>query len=376
MIFLTKNYPSHLKRLVTVTERWILPGSHFNFTKGAALATAKAAHWWLMGALHFQTKRKQGGILQTQVWPEMTAGLNSCTSSLEYAAIYSGLSCFCRWEQCYVILGDSCLHTELWDWLNRKLFRQKRAAVWISYSGIHIRQLRLLLKGGFLNRRTDRGEAGRVGWMEMKDYSSCMCSCNHDRQQGFYLHSCRLPGSPADSRTTEGDWKTPATRGCPAHPGGAVEVCRASSALTSCPFSSATPLRTKPAAPRRLLQTLGKYWHTVLSNFTWATWFSVSLSDGGNKGVSSCVCLTNHLHLQSWETSICEQSSCYWPKTVYRYEKYMKLRTKGCTPPATLTAKEAERRWTQRPQNFSVHQIMFTSQAATAEAASPKPMIK
>lgn len=53
---------------------------------------------------------------------------------------------FCRWEQCYVSSGGcSCLHTELRDWLNRKLFRQKRAAACISHSDIRIRLLRILV---------------------------------------------------------------------------------------------------------------------------------------------------------------------------------------------------------------------------------------
>lgn len=291
---------------MTVTQRWILPWSHFNFTKGTAPITAKPARWWLMGAIRLPTKRKQWGILQTQMWPEMTAGLNSCTSSIKYAALYLVLTYFCRWEQCYVSLGgSSCVHTELQDWLNRKLFRQKRAAACISYSGIHIRLLRLLVLWLF------KQNGGRVDCMEMKDYSSCLCSFNHERQQGFYLHSCRPPESPADSRMIEGDWKTPATRGCPAHRGGAVEVCCANSAPTSCPLSSVTPPRTTQAAPQPLLQTLGKYWHTVWSNFTWASWFSVTLSGRGDERVSSHVGLTNHLHLQRWETSACKQNCLF-----------------------------------------------------------------
>lgn len=123
---------------MTVTERWILPWSHFNFTKGAAPATAKAARWWLMGAIHFQTKCKQGGILQTQVRPEMTAGLNSCTSSLEYVAFYLVLSCFCRWEQYYVSLGGSfCLHTELRNWLNSKLFTEEGSCLHFIFRYTH-----------------------------------------------------------------------------------------------------------------------------------------------------------------------------------------------------------------------------------------------
>lgn len=141
----------------------------------------------------------------------------------------------------------------------------------------------------------------------MKDYSSCMCSCSHERQNGFYLHSGSPPESPADSRMIEGDWKTPATRGCPAHCGGAVEVCHASSALTSCPLSSVTPPRRTQAVRQPLLQTLGKYWHTAWSNFMWASWISVRLSDRGDEGVSSRVGLTNHLDLQRWETSACKQ---------------------------------------------------------------------
>lgn len=136
---------------MTVTQRWILPWSHFNFTKGAAPVTAKAARWWLMGAIHFQTKCKQGGILQTQVWPEMTAGLNSCTSSLEHAALYLVLTCFCRWEQCYVSLGgSSCLHTELRDWSNRKLFSQKRLPAF--HIQVYTSGCSGYLYFGFLNR--------------------------------------------------------------------------------------------------------------------------------------------------------------------------------------------------------------------------------
>lgn len=213
--------------------------------------------------------------------------------------------------------------------------------------------------------------------MEMKDYSSCLCSCNHERQQGFYLHSCSPPESPADSRTIEGDWRTPATRGCPAHRGGAVEVCHASSALTSCPLSSVTLPRMTQAAPQPLLQTLGKYWHTVWSNFTWVSWFSARLSDRGDEGVSSHVGLTNHLHLQRRETSACKQNCLFIGLKLYiDMKNTKKLRIKVCTLAATLTAMEAERRWIQRPQNFSVRQIMFTSQVATVEAASPKSMLK
>lgn len=115
-----QSYPSHLTCLVTVTQRWILPRSRFNFTKGAAPVTAKAARWWWMGAIHFQTKCKQGGILQTQVWPEMTAGLNSCTSSLQYAALWLSFDLFLR-----TMLGELrwllLVCTQNYEtWLNRK----------------------------------------------------------------------------------------------------------------------------------------------------------------------------------------------------------------------------------------------------------------
>lgn len=97
-----QSYPSHLECLVTVTQRWISPPSRFHFTKGATpRSRRKAARWWWMGAIHIQSERKQGGILQTQVWAEMTAGCNSWTSSLDYAAIRISFTLFsCRWEQC------------------------------------------------------------------------------------------------------------------------------------------------------------------------------------------------------------------------------------------------------------------------------------
>lgn len=127
--------------------RWILPWSRFNFTKSAAPVTTNAGGWWLMGAIHFQNKCKREESyklkLCDQIWQ---AGLNRCTSFLEYKTLQLFLACFCRWEQCHVSLGvSSCLHTELQAWLNRKLFRQKRAAACISYSRIHIKLLRLLV---------------------------------------------------------------------------------------------------------------------------------------------------------------------------------------------------------------------------------------
>lgn len=105
----------------------------------------------------------------------------------------------------------------------------------------------------------------------------------------FYLRSRSPPESPAGSRTIEGDWKTSATRGCPAHRAGAVEVCRASWALTSCRLSSVTPPRTTRAAPPPLPQTLGKkYWHTQRGAISQrgVTGFSFFFGGGEDEGVS------------------------------------------------------------------------------------------
>lgn len=116
-----------------------------------------------------------------------------------------------------------------------------------------------------------------------------MCSWQpRNRQPGFfYLHSRSPPESPAGSRTIEGDWKTSATRGRPAHRGGAVEVCRASWALTSCRLSSVTPPRTTRAAPPPLPQTLGKILtHTERSNFTKERHRVFFFFGGGDEGVS------------------------------------------------------------------------------------------
>lgn len=178
---------------------------------------------------------------------------------------------FCRWEQCRVSLsGWSCLHTELQDWLNRKLFRQKRAAACISYSGIDIRLLGLLVLWLFkqtVSLVSEEFIAWKWGIIQLVRAAANM-NVTGIILIIIYLHSCSPPESWADSRMIEGDWRTRATRGCPAHRGGAVGVCRASSALTSCRLSFATPLRMTRAAPPPLLQALGKYWHTVWSNFT------------------------------------------------------------------------------------------------------------
>lgn len=179
-----------------------------------------------------------------------------------------------------------------------------------------------------------------------------MCSCNHEGLQGFYLHSCSPPESPADSRMIEGDWRTPATRGCPAHHGGAVEVCRVSSALMSCLLSSVTLPRTTQAAPQPLLQTLGKYWHTAWSNFTWLSWCSVRFSDGADGGVSSRAGLTSshsHLHLQRWETSACKQNSLF---IGLKPEKYIETNYKGVYTSSNTDSDRSTKQMNSAPTEF------------------------